>query len=440
MRRPYRALAALLVLLFTLSLAACTGGSGESGGAAVNPSGGESHTNTQADSDEFQRNLHQNDQRSGIPRFLEADGGYYFSLGTLYYLDRETMQVTVVCAKPDCDHTDDAVCNARLDVKHLLTLTDRIYYDTSPRHPKQVWSVRQDATERQLVQELKSSENASAQSNSDIPIYHRGYLYYVSDDILYRVKLGGERDSAEAIWGPENAGATQSQGNILIYDPNAIHYTLWAEGETLYFMANVQGADGTYKDTLFRCDLTTLDVQRIWETPGADQVGEWETTGVYVSQWYIKEGTLYFYLSGGDLWRTDLSTGRTEKLADTHEKTLYGSAVFSDEVMCLLNDTPMFNGEVYPGSYRRTQGDTVYLYGLDGTFRKEISLQSLYDEMGEISEIDLLFCDTTDLYFLTTSYTYGDPNNPTLATGRSRALCHTNFETGASAVLYRFAT
>ncbi len=434
MSRAHRALAALLAALLTLSLAGCAG-SGESGGAAGNLPGGESQTNTQSNSDDFQRNLHQNDQRSGIPRFLEADGGYYFSLGTLYYLDRETMQVTVVCAKPDCDHTDDAVCNARLDVKHLLTLNDRIYYDTTPRSPKQVWSVRQDATERQLVQELKSSEGSSAQSNYDIPIYHRGYLYYISDDILYRVKLGGEKDSAEEIWSPENAGSSQSHGNLVDFNPNAIQYKLWADGDSLYFMANVQTADGTYKDVLFQCGLDGSDVRQVWVTPDKDEVGEWEKTGVSVSQWYVTGGTIYFYLSGGDMWKTELSSGKTEKLADTHEKTQYGTAVFSDAALCLLNDVPKTSADStevnLDSALRHYGGDTIFVYNLDGTLTKEIPLYAVQADLGDLYSIDMLCCDGTDVYFDATQWTYRT-NEYGWHSGNTgtEILYRANFETG----------
>ena len=60
------------------------------------------------------------------------------------------------------------------------------------------------------MQELKYNETSSAPSSDDWGMYHRGYVYYVSDDILCRAKLGAEKDSAEEIWSPEHAGETQS--------------------------------------------------------------------------------------------------------------------------------------------------------------------------------------------------------------------------------------
>ena len=92
-----RLIAAILSLLLTLSLAACQ----KDGGKSDIPAG-------QTGSGDFQKNLHQNDEMS----FIETDTGWYFSYSSLYYIEKETMTATRVCAKPDCDHTDDNICNS----------------------------------------------------------------------------------------------------------------------------------------------------------------------------------------------------------------------------------------------------------------------------------------------------------------------------------------
>ncbi len=416
MKTAKRLLAALLAALLTLSLSACDRG----GGDLDLPAG------MTGDGD-FQKNLHQTDKLS----FLEADTGYYFSYSSLYYVDKDTMRATEVCAKPDCDHTDDAICNARIHADYLLTGGERIYYVGYDHDPKTVGSVKLDATQRETVQELKFNEFSASQSSYDPAIYHRGYIYYVSDDVLYRVKLGGEKDSAEEIWKPEGAGSAQSHGGLIDFNPNAIHYTLWADGDILYFMANVQTADGTYKDVLFQCGLDGSDVKQVWATPGKDQVGEWERTGVSVSQWYITNGYIYFYLSGGDFWRTELATGKHEKLADTHEKTLYGSAVFSDDYLALMSQLPAdFYGEVTEGGEFRVPGDSIFLYGIDGTLKKEISLAPLREALDGTITVDMLMCDSTDVYFLATTTTYSTQYGFPTGNTSSVTLWRANFETG----------
>ncbi len=442
MKRTRRCLAWLLAALLTLTISGCGNSSGSK--EVETPAGDsnrESSTASQTNPDDFQKNLHQTIRRlGGYPSFLETDTGYYMGYGWLYYVEKDTGKASMVCGKPDCDHTDRDVCDAIIEEITLLTIGDRIYYAGADNDPREVKSVKLDGTEHQVVQELKFMETSSAQSSYDLPIYHRGYLYYVSDDILYRVKLGGAKDSAEALWSPADAGSTQSQGNLVDYSPNAIRYTLWADGDKLYFMANVQTTDGTYTDVLFQCGLDGSDVHQVWVTPSAEEVGEWETAGVSVSQWYVTGDYIYFYLSGGDLWRTELSSGKTEKLADTHEKTQYGSAVFTDRCMCLLNDEPVDNyadRTLKPGSRRRSNGDTIFVYGIDGTFQREISLNPLFQELGDVAYIDLLLCDDTDVYFLATSMTYsGEPGMSVGSTG-AITLCRANLETGEAMQVYR---
>ena len=429
MKTAKRLLAALLAALLTLSLAAC-----DKDDLGVNI------PTTQTGSDDFQRNMHQADRNN----FIETDTGFYFCYGPLYYIDKETMKATVVCGKPDCDHTDPDICNALLIADYLLAGSDKLYYvDTvysNGSNEKLIKSVKLDATDRETVQELKFNETSSSQSSYDKAIYHRGYIYYISDDILYRVALGGKKDSAEAIWSPENAGTTQSHGGLVDINPNAIRYTLWAEGDTLYFMANVQTTDGTYKDVLFQCDLTDMSVRQVWVTPDMDEVGKWERTGVKVSQWYVMGGYIFFYLSGGDLWRGDLSTGKNEKLADVHEKAPYGSAVFSDDYMCLLNDLPKDSAtaaEINPSALRHYGGDTIFLYALDGTLIKEISLKSLIDELGDSLRIDMLCCDSTDVYFLANVIAYSIQHGFSVGDTGAVILCRANFETGEITQVYK---
>ena len=438
MKRTRRYLAALLTALFILGLAGCSEdiGSGESSGTATDLPAGEDNTAAQGNGEDFQKNCHQTEKAS----FLKTDAGYYFSYSSLYFIDPETQRAAEVCAKPDCDHTDDAICNARIHADYLLKGGDRIYFVGYGNDPKEVSSVKLDASGRETVQELKFNEFSNAQSSRDEAIYHRGYLYYISDDILYRVKLGGEKDSAETIWSPEDAGSTQSHGNLVDFNPNAIRYTLWADGDSLYFMANVQTTDGTYKDVLFQCGLDGSDVHQVWATPDADQVGEWEETGVSVGQWYVTGGSIYFYLSGNDYYRTDLATGKTEKLADTHEQTQYGSAIFSDNSLCLLNDEPVndyADRTLELGSHRRSNGDAIFVYGMDGTFRQEISLTGLFEELGNVAYIDLLLCDESDVYFAATTMTFS--TQPGMSVGNKDAvmLCRANFETGEAYAMYR---
>ena len=427
-----RPIAALLAALLALSLAAC-----QKGGLDIPAN--------QTVSQDFQKNLHQADRTT----FVETDTGYYMAYGWLFYMEKGTFKTTIVCSKPDCDHQDENVCNGIIN-GYLIAGGDDLYFVTNKyengKPNKLVHAIKLDATERKTVQSLKCNEFSSSDSSSDRGIYHRGYFYYISDDIIYRVKLGGEKDSAQEVYRPENAGSTQAHqgpGGMYIedYNPNPIRYTLWADGDTLYFMTNVETEDGTYKDALFRCGLDGSDVRMVWITPDKEDVGEWEETGVSVSQWYVEDGYIYFYLAMNGLWKTEIATGKTERLADTTEKVPYGSAIFSDEYICLLNDYPVFFygfTEPEPGGIFRYYGNTLFIYRKDGTFVKEIPLEGLYQDPAAMAEIDLLFCTDSDVFFRTTSMSTSSLGGGLSGLQGNQGdvnLCRANIETGEVQVI-----
>lgn len=98
-----RFLAALLAALLTFSLTACN----KNNGGEVNIPA------DQTGSEDFQKNMHQSLVRN-IAYACETDEGIYFQWEAyVYYLEKASKKVTVLCGKPDCVHWGDD-CNARL--------------------------------------------------------------------------------------------------------------------------------------------------------------------------------------------------------------------------------------------------------------------------------------------------------------------------------------
>ncbi len=303
-----------------------------------------------------------------------------------YYLEKETKKATILCSNPECAHSG-RTCNAWLNAASLCLYDGALYFQDGDRirengqsvdYGDRLYRVDTDGTNRVAVQalELVPGGDALATTHKE-PLLHRGTSYFAYSGVLYSLPLGGDVKNARKIWGEE----VQSDGSMY-YDPNALHYTLWADGDTVYFMVNLEQPDGTYKDTLFAYDTAGQAVQQVWETPDAADVGNWETAGVSVSQWYVLDGFIYFYLSGGDFWRTDLETGETEKLAAVSAKTLSGSAVFSDDYLCVLNDAPHTDvGLTDPSDGTGgIGGDTFFIYDLEGNLVRKLSVSHLYDE------------------------------------------------------------
>ncbi len=430
--------AALLAALMVLSLPGC-------GGAGAIES-----------DDGFQKNMHQS-TTSQFDTICEADGGFYFQLyeltgSHLYYLDPSAHKVTILCAKPECSHTDDT-CNAAIDAWQLWSAGGRLYYtyhDYVEENGKVVnygfrlHSAATDGTDRKVVQDLQFDPTGDTSPWTPQPILHRGVIYFTYSGVLYRMPLGGDiKKDAKAIWGEEIGENTNVVGGIPVIDTRYLSYTLWADGDTVYFMVDLPQSDGSYKDTLFAYDTSTEDVTQVWQTPDAADVGEWTSTGVSVSQWYVLDGYIYFYLSGGDFWRSNLATGETEKVAGTHEKAEYGSAVFSDEYLCVLNDIPdpQYAGAVAVfgiGSPDYVGGDTIYVYGLDGEFVAELSLKSLYERLDTLTHCELAFCSGEDIYFVADASTWSERVNGASHIIPNRILCCVNIESGNITQLYNW--
>ena len=444
MRHGLRKMAALLAGALLLTLAGC----GQEAAGPENSAGTGGIPAAQTSSEDFQKNMHQSSAlRLRRNKLYETEEGIFFQMGSVVrYLDKETKRETILCGKPECTHEDES-CNAYLDATNLWMYNGRFYFDNSDyieengtfvNKGDRIYSASIDGTDRQVVQYLEFEPGGDTAHAVD-PILHRGIVYFGYNGVLYRVPLGEDISKAEKLWGEE----ILDDGSPFA-DFNALHLDLWADGDTVYFMANLEQPDGTYKDTLFAYDTAIKETSQVWKTPGADAVGEWETTGVSVTQWYVMDNAIYFFLSGGGLWRGDLSTGENMKLADVQEKVASGTGLFSDDYFLVVNDepTPQVLG-IVDDVTGRNGGDTVYVYRLDGTFVRELSLQSLYDEVEDLLHIQPVCCTGDDFYFeanTVSSEETTDTQNIWSGSHRVRGhiLCCLDLNTGEITQIYNY--
>lgn len=405
MKTTKRLFAAFLAAALSLSVTAC-----QRAGKLDIP-------DVQDGSGDFQKNMHQA-QGFGcwFTEICETDEGFYFDYGKLYYLEKATHKAIVVCGKPDCDHTTGD-CNALISAGSLWQYGDKLYYVAEDYkvkndrrvddHGRRVFSVNMDATGRKVVQDLDFEVGGDTSFKNNPPIFHRGSVYFTYSGTLYRAALGADLKDAEVVWAPEaQEQETMTWGGmeIPVVSWNEPDYTLWGDGDLMYFMVNTEQPDGVYRDTLFSYDPDTREVRQLWVSPTPDMVGKPEDTGDdhfitlgatadQVDQWYVLNGYIYFFLAGNGMWRCDLETGEYKKLADTTAQAASGTAIFSDEHMWLLNDGT--------GEFSATPqgGDTVFVYGLDGTLQKELSLKALTDEV-TVHGYFVLFASGDEVYLL----------------------------------------
>lgn len=440
----------MAILILVLLLSGCTEKSSK-------PSSGISKPATEY-GNSFQKNMHQS-TASAIPYTCEARHGYYFQYDAFaYYIDRETKSAAILCSKPECTHQDDT-CNAWIFCSSLSHSNGALYYTNNDYVLKNgsyrdcgtlLYSMEPDGTKHHAIQALEVTPGANDSGYISSPIIHKGYVYFACNNALYRAPLGEDIQQAEKIFEEKTRNDNQNifegfleeetSENIehtTIFDPDAIRYTLWADGEDIYFMTNIKQPDGTLKDTLFSYHSTDNETKKLWQTPDASEAGTWETTGVSVSQWYLTNGYLYFYLSGGDLWRANLDNGKNEKLAKVSRKTKYGTAIFSDQYICVVNDRLVNKDSIRISDSFRTGGDTIFVYGLDGTFIKKLSLKT-FTKKTDTNHYEMVFCSGDDIYFLANATTWKDFVDGVSYPDTRLALCCIDIKSGEITQVYKW--
>lgn len=119
----------------------------------------------------------------------ESEDGYYFISGTensyLYFLDKKTMQVQILCNKPDCLHADEpdpkkiTYCNAFLNITNanIIYYGQKLYLLDSFSGINSGYGLYQaslDGTQRKKIYTFKVQPTCL--------IIHRGYIYYTTAD------------------------------------------------------------------------------------------------------------------------------------------------------------------------------------------------------------------------------------------------------------------
>lgn len=394
-----RFLTAALAVILTMSLAAC----GDNNSAKLpNISGGD----TSVLGTDFQKNMNQSTSLD-ISSICETKDGYYFQYNCMvYYVDKETGDSTVLCGKPDCDHTHSEGkwdCNAFVSADFLTYYNGKLYYNNGNyvlengsyvNKGERLFSMNLDGTEHDVVQDLDFVPGGDTNSFVTAPMIHRGNVYFCYSGALYTAELGADIEDATLIYGEQKV----DDGSMIV-NPYEMYYELWADGELIYFMAkNVRQADGTYKDTLYSYNSQNDKLDKIWQVPDKTDVGAWDTTGVSVSQWYVSNGYIYFYLSGNDIWYTELSTGETNKLIDLNLEA--GAATFSNEYIAVVNKE--YNGFTsFTGESSVTGGDTLYVYDYNGKLVNEISLEQIYKDCDTVSACNILCVNDGKVYIHT---------------------------------------
>lgn len=336
----------------------------------------------------FQKDLNVTDEFRPfrLNELCRGNGGYYLeNEGLLYFLEPESGKMLPVCGKPNCSHKDNT-CNAWINPMMLTYYQDKIYFINEDGGESCLYTMNPDGTERRKVQTTKMPDRNSTRTfmSTDIPMLYNGKLYYMDDDTLCVAELGKDRKDATVLM-KENREATQRES----------HWKFWADKGNIYAMQQVLTKEG-YIDTLYR--LYDDKAHELWSSSVLWSLSSNKDISDGKASWYLSDGILYYYVSGGEVWKADLNNNDVNNqspslLFKNTDVGMGGSAIFNQKDIFILND------QMEEGPFRRG-GKTVSIYDFNGDFQRKIDLSPVYELHKDTVHVELVFADSKALYLL----------------------------------------
>lgn len=344
----------------------------------------------------FQKDMNVTDQFRPfrLNEVCRGSGGYYLvNEGLLYFLEPESGKMLPVCAKPNCTHKDNT-CNAWINPKMLTFYQEKVYFINGDDGEYHLYSINPDGTERKKLQTTKMPDGNSTLTfmSTDIPMLYDGKLYFMDDDALCVAELGQDRKNA-AVLMKENRDKVQGES----------HWKFWADEGSVYAMQQALTRDG-YVDTLYR--LTDSKAQELWNSATLRNLSTNKDILDENASWYLNGGILYYYVSGGEVWKVDLKNTDVNddniKASIVQTTTLLfkntdvgtgGSAMFNQTYIFILND------QLAEGPFRKG-GNVISIYDHNGNFQKKIDLSEIYAIHSDTVQVEMVFADDANLYLL----------------------------------------
>ena len=365
----------------------------------------------------FQKDLNVTDQFRPfrLNELCRGNGGYYLvNEGLLYFLDPESGKMLPVCSKPNCAHKDNT-CNAWTNPKMLTFYQDKIYFINGDSGEYHLYSINPDGTERKQLQTTKMPDGNSTLTfmSTDVPMLYDGKLYFMDDDALCVAELGQDRKNAIVLM-KENRDKVQGES----------HWKFWADEGSIYAMQQALTRDG-YVDTLYR--LTDNNAQELWHSATLLNLSTNKDILDENASWYLNGGILYYYVSGGEVWKVDLKNAdvnddnigasiiqTTTLLLKNTDVGTGGSAMFNQAHIFILND------QLAEGPFRKG-GNLSSIYDHNGTFQKKLDLSEIYALHNDTVQVEMIFADDSNLYLL---------GSRGMANGAQNNLYQVNLESG----------
>lgn len=312
----------------------------------------------------------------------KTEVGYYLHYdGLLYFLDGTTGNVTAVCAKPECSHTDDN-CNAWINSRMLSYYQGKLYYvnsDAKSDSMKTLYSVNLDGTNHTEIQRLQLEYMPWRTVLCD-PILAGGNLYFLEGDSkIYTVKLGQDVSRAVLLFEDDMSRKLESA------------WKFWADDGEVYAMNHILDNTGYEQDILYRLGAAESETREIWRSTELAK-------GVSDSSWYITNGHMYYCFSGSDLWDIELETGNAKKMIGLADTIKSGTVLFTDTYVLFLDDQPDSQWGAQSGL--REGGENISVYDYSGNLVGEVSLSPIFEKHSDVVQCSMAFADDNCVYLL----------------------------------------
>lgn len=264
---------------------------------------------------------------------VAAEDGYFADLGWhAYYIDGETLEATIFCADPTCDHAsnEDGSWNQNCMAQMAASSYDALQYYNGEicfkgfdfnnpdegYHIDTLKAIKTDATGMRDIQQLYNGKLDPwlGYSVSVCPRYSFAilgdYVMFCSRSFVVRAgKLGDALEDTRELF-------TYDEAQPLINGREA-YWNIWVDGGYFYY-CGLNYPDGVKTgraaQLLYRYDPVTEENTLVWR---CDE----HSNAYWTDGWYLRDGIFYYYISERQyedvepgVYRCDLATMKTTKI------------------------------------------------------------------------------------------------------------------------------
>ena len=320
----------IIIVIVTIVIVACMNGKDESN-SVLNPTMTGGNYVASTDYSKLSFNL------LGRPTMVEAEDGFYSVEGGMYlrYYDKKAGKATVVCNKPNCDHSNTETCGGAINAFEIQYYNGKIYFTDTfvETNDRRLMSINADGSNEKVVQILEDNREYMYADNASF-IIHRGIVYYIlSTGEVMANELGGKLEDAIPVFN-ESLEKVEFQNGVQVISGNTSMRMLYADGENIYLRL-MEKVNNSYVETFYQYNVTKNESKQVFQIPTKEIVGEWEETGVKSEGWYIEGNDLYYFLSENGLWKYNFETRENKKIIDLQD--VRGFATIDGEHLYINN-------------------------------------------------------------------------------------------------------